>query len=107
MSAFGVVDLELAAVEVGYVMMVAVLTKTLLTVTKRIERWRTARGVRQLWKVTEQTHEEHAEARDYRTNAADAANAMATCRPNWLSRRRAERAARYVQKLEDAATMKS
>jgi hypothetical protein len=104
-SAFGVVDLELAAVEVGYIVMVAVLTKTLLTVTKRIERWRTARGVRQLWKTAEQDPAPPA-ACDYRTNAANPANAAEPSRSSWLSRRRAERAARYVQKLEDEATMK-
>ena len=103
---FGVGDLEIAAVEVGYIVAVAVLTKALGAATKRLDRWRLARGVRQLWKAAEQEQEQPQATCDYRTNAANAANPTRMERSTWLSRRRAERAARYVQKLEVAATMK-
>jgi hypothetical protein len=105
-SRFGIGDLELAAVEVGYIMTVAVLTKALLAVAKRVGRFRTARGMRQLWNAVEQPQQTPEES-GYRTNVARSVELTAVSRSKWLSRRRAERAARYVQKLEDEATMKS
>jgi hypothetical protein len=100
-------DLGILAVEVGYVAGVAALTKALLVVTRRVERWRTASSIHALLKSMEQPTPVPNEPRGYRTNAVlDVPTSPPATSSSWLSRRRAVRAARYVQKLEDEATMK-
>ena len=98
---FGPSDLEVAAVEVGYVAAVALLTRVLTALAKRVERWRTARGIRKILQATAEPHARVVPC-DYRANASVADQAKPVAHTTWLERRRAERAARYVQKLEDA-----
>ncbi len=97
-------DLALLGLELGYVAGVAVLTKALLSVTKHVQRWRTASGIRRTFKAMEEAVQAPHETRGYRTNAIVEETAP-VAPSSWLSRVRAERAARYVQKLEDEATM--